>query len=139
MSQLVAGGLLVLGVIFLVAVFFVVRSEPNTQTNTNRPQPAPADTDTEQEDVKTPDAPDTSLFPIEGPPSLNESAAPVVDTSMSSEWHPLANEQLYELVSELRSMRSQTQELEQRLSTLIDMVQPVDQANGNIPKYDTAR
>jgi hypothetical protein len=134
MSQLVAGGLLVLGVIFLVAVFFVVRSEPTIQANTNGPQPASADTDTEQEDIKTPDAPDTSIFPIEGPPSLNESAAPVVDTSMSSsEWHPLANEQLYELVNELRSMRSQTQELEQRLSTLIDMVQPVDQANGNIP------
>jgi hypothetical protein len=119
---MVAGGLFVLGVIFLVAVVFIIRSEPDIQESTNMPQSAP----TELEEVKTPAAPDTSIFPIEASFPLDASTAPVVDNGISSEWHPLANEQLYELVNELRSIRSQAQELEQRLSTLIDMVQQVD-------------
>ncbi|MBV9615075.1 MAG: hypothetical protein JO031_06455 [Ktedonobacteraceae bacterium] len=52
----------------------------------------------------------------------------VVENQPTREWHPLANGQFYELVNELRSMRSQAQELESRFGTLIDMAQRFEQA-----------
>jgi hypothetical protein len=126
-NLLVAGGLLILGVLFLVALVFVLRSEPNAKEGVSVPPPIPA----EPEEAKTQSAAaaepsstaETQLTPDEG-------TAPVA----MREQHPLANGQFYEMVNELRSMHRQTQELEQRLSTLIDMAQRVEQTqNGRFP------
>jgi hypothetical protein len=133
-NLLVAGGLLILGVLFLVALVFVLRSEPNAKESISVPPPIPA----EPEEAKTQSAATEPSSTVETQLTPDEGTAPV-DAAHTApvamrEQHPLANGQFYEMVNELRSMHRQTQELEQRLSTLIDMAQRVEQTqNGCFP------
>ncbi len=131
MNQLIAGGLLVLGVLFLVALVFVIRSEPATQESADVPPPVP----TEQEEPKIQSTTDEASSTIEAPFTPGENALlPVTENHAVTEWYPLADGQFYEMVNELRSMRNQAQELEHRLSALIDMAQRVEQTqNGYFP------
>lgn len=124
MGQLIAGGLLVLGIIFLVAVVFIVRSEPDNA----KPASVPDSTDQEVPDAPSAqNASDNAVFPLEATLPSNHQAASVADTDqVRNEWYPLANGQYYELLNELKRMRSQAQDLEHRLDSLIDMLQRVD-------------
>ncbi len=135
MNPLVAGGLLILGILFLVVLVFVLRSEPDTKESTS----VPPQVSTEQEEPKTRSTADETPFTIETQFTPDEDTLSVTENQAVSEWYPLADGQFYELVKELRSMRSQAQELEHRLSTLIDVVQRVEQAqNGRFPVEDQA-
>ncbi len=130
MNLLVAGGLLILGVLFLVALVFVLRSEPDTKESTSISPPL----STEQEEAKTYSTADEPAPTVETQLTPADGTSPIAGKQAVSERYPPANGQFYELVNELRNMRSQTQELEQRLSALIDMAQKVEQGqNGCSP------
>ena len=63
----------------------------------------------------------------------------VAENQPASGWYPLAHGQSYELVNELRSMRSQAQELEARFGGLIEMAQRFEQAqNSRFPHEEQA-
>jgi hypothetical protein len=130
MNLLVAGGLLLFGVVALVAVVFVIRSEPATKESVSVPPPVPAEQG-EPEIQAVADEPSSSGETLDTP---QEETTPVAENQALNEWQPLANGQLYELKNELRSLHDQAQELAHRLKTMVDMVERVEQAqNGRFP------
>jgi hypothetical protein len=130
MNLLVAGGLLLFGVIALVAVVFVIRSEPATTESISVPPPVP----TEQGEPETHAVADEQASSEEVPSTPEEETTLVAENHAAHEWQPLANGQLSALKNELRSLHEQTQGLEHRLQSLIDMVENIEQAqNGRFP------
>ena len=131
MNLLVAVGLLVLGVLFLVALVFVLRSEPTKKESVSETPPIST---AQEEPKKTYNLADEPASTVETRFTPDVGTVPVAEKQAVNERYPLAHGQFYELVNELRSMRTQTQELEHRLDTLIDMAQRVEQAqNGRFP------
>ncbi|MBV9259211.1 MAG: hypothetical protein JO215_14445 [Ktedonobacteraceae bacterium] len=131
MNLLVAVGLLVLGVLFIVALVFVIRSEPATKEEASVPPLEPS-----RPTHSTASAP---LSPVGTQPIVDKSAMQIAENQPASGWYPLAHGQSYELVNELRSMRSQAQELEARFGALIEMAQRFDQAqNSRFPHEEQA-
>ena len=124
MDLLVAGGLFLFGVVALVAVVFVIRSEPAPKESVNVPPPVPI----EQEEPKTPAIADEHLSSGETLNSPQGDATLVAENHALNEWQPLANGQLYELKNELRSLHDQAKELAYRLKTMVEMVERVEQA-----------
>lgn len=130
MNLLIAGGLLLFGVVALVAVVFVIRSEPVTQESTSVPPPVPI----EQGEPETPTVADEPSSSGETPDASQEETILVTENQALNEWQSLANGQIYELKNELRSLHEQAQGLAYRLKTLVDMVERVEQAqNGRFP------
>ncbi|MBA2396304.1 MAG: hypothetical protein H0V70_26555 [Ktedonobacteraceae bacterium] len=123
MNLLVAGGLLLFGVIALVAVVFVIRSEPATKEAISVPPPVP----TEQEEPETHAIADESLSSEEVPGTPDKETMLVAENHAINEWQPLASGQLYELKNELRSLHEQAQGLEQRLQNLVHMIERIEQ------------
>jgi hypothetical protein len=130
MNLLVVGGLFLFGVVALVAVVFVIRSEPATKEGISVPPPVP----TEQGEPETPavaDDPSSSGETLDTPQG---ETTLVAENQALNEWQSLANGQLYELKNELRGLHDQAQELAYRLKTMVDMVERVEQAqNGRFP------
>lgn len=130
MNLLVTGGLLIIGVIALVALVFVIRSEPVTKESASIPPPVP----TEQEASEKRADVDESSATMQVPPTPNMNAIPSSDEQPASAWQPLANEQFYELKNELHSLHGQAQEFEYRIRTMVEMVERVEQVqNGRLP------
>jgi hypothetical protein len=129
-NVLVAGGLLVLGVLFLVALVFVIRSEPTIKESTSAPNipDVPPPMSTEKQGPKVQSTTAIAPSPMAGIQSApDKDASSVAENRPVGDWYPLANGQFYELVNELRSMHLQAQELEHRLAALVDMAQRVEQ------------
>ena len=130
MNLLVVGGLFIIGVLALVALVFVIRGEKVTQESSNVPPPVP----TEQGEPEIHTIADEPSSSAEVPDMADEETTPVVGNHVMDEWQPLVDGQLYELKNELRSLHEQAQGLEQRLKTIVDMVERIEQAqNGRFP------
>jgi hypothetical protein len=119
-NLLIAGGLLIIGVIALVALVFVIRSESITEESESVPPPVP----TRQQEVPEADATPST---VPTPPVSDTSVTSTSDKQVTSTWQPLANGQFYELKNELQSLHGQAQELEYRIRTLVDMLEHVEQ------------
>lgn len=124
MNLLVAVGLLLFGVIALVAVVFVIRSEPATKEGVTVPPPVL----TEQEEPETHAVADEAPSSEEVPGTPDEETTLVTENHAINEWQPLASGQLYELKNELRSLHEQAQGLEQRLQNLVHMIERIEQS-----------
>ncbi len=129
MNLLVVGGLFIIGILALVSLVFVIRSETAAQKSVNMPPPVP----TEQEEPEIDTIADQPS-PAGEVPSTADEETTLVGNHAVDEWQPLVNGQLYELKNELRSLHGQAQGLEQRLKTIVDMVERIEQAqNGRFP------
>ncbi|GAC1468396.1 MAG: hypothetical protein PVS3B3_11810 [Ktedonobacteraceae bacterium] len=139
MNILIVGGLLIIGVGALVALFFVLRSGNTAQANAREaiPQTArevppiyePA-SQLEQPHVETQTRVDT--------PALATRTVPVVETTIPDgiAAHPVhgteqplrvrLNGQFHELAHGLRSLQQQATEMEQRLSSLNQMLETIE-------------
>lgn len=129
MNLLVVGGLFIIGVLALVALVFVIRGETAAQKSSNVPPPVPTKQG-EPEMHTIADEPSSS----EEVPGTADEETTLVGKHTVDEWQPLISGQLYELKNELHSLHEQAQGLEQRLRTIVDMVERIEQAqNGRFP------
>jgi len=128
-NLLVVGGLFIIGVLALVALVFVIRGETAAQKSSNVAPPVP----TKQGEPAIHTIADEPSSSGEVAGTAGEETASVGNHAID-EWQPLVNEQLYELKNELRGLHEQAQGLEQRLRTIVDMVERIEQAqNGRFP------
>lgn len=132
MSTLIIGGLFVVGIAALIALFFVVRTEaPAPRVETARIIPTPAEnreaapqrqTEPEQQATSVPDVDATERLPY----------VPQVSSQLTREREDQTlkvtlNGQFHELADGLRSLQRQTIEMEQRLSSLNQMIDTIEQ------------
>ena len=155
MDTLIIGGLLVIGVGALVALFFVLRGGDTAQAKTPaavpqtareapptlaEPEPQP-----EQPENVTPSTPEattvskTRTAPLEVTPISEARTVPVAETIVQdgvTTAHPMyekeqplrvhLNGQFHELTQGLRSLQQQATEMEQRLSSLNQMLEGIE-------------
>jgi|GEM_PF-6917309 len=135
MSNLIIGGLLVIGIAALIALFFVLRSNPNSAQS--GPQVARAFPVTPQPDLSV-------LQDKQEPPVIQERTVPlaqatpveqvlpVTDTTAHAVYdgeQPLKmrlNGQFYELANGLRTLQQQATDMEQRLGSLTKMIENIE-------------
>ena len=155
MDILIIGGLLVIGVGALVALFFVLRDGGTAQAKTPAavpqtareapPTPAEPEPQPERSDaVASPTAevtpvPKTRTVPLEVTPVSEARTVPVAETAVQDgataahqvyeREQPLRvhlNGQFHELTQGLRSLQQQATEMEQRLSSLNQMLEGIE-------------
>ena len=112
MQLLVVGGLFAIALIALIVLFFVVRSEPRTNSTTAHGEKNVAHSEAEQTQAATQHVPLTEEQP------------------MAREVHtlPTRNGQLRELSAELHELHQQAQDIEQRLSILTEMMRHIERS-----------
>jgi ribosome-binding protein aMBF1 (putative translation factor) len=112
--MLITGGLIVLGVLFLVAVFLIGRGD-NTARQANSAGAVHTTPGT------APDQP-----PVATTPAKVEGHAP--QETPAPETQPiLANGQIHELIGQLQKLQEQSQELARRLELLNAMVRRIEE------------
>ncbi len=142
MDTLIIGGLLVIGIGAIVALFFVLRGGDAAQAKTPAPVPQTA-----REDHPTPVAsepqPEQSHDVIPQTPEVTPVSetrtVPVAETALqdgTATTHPVyekepplrvhLNGQFHELTQGLRSLQQQATEMEQRLSSLNQMLEGIE-------------
>jgi hypothetical protein len=109
--MLITGGLIVIGILILVAAFFIGRGD-NTASQVNRPAPTTSAVTPEQ----VPTAPTVPVTVAERAPQAPETQ-PL-----------LMNGQLHELAGQLQKLQEQSQELARRLELLNTMVKRVEES-----------
>lgn len=115
MSVLIIGGLLVVGVGALVALFFVIRGEQNAASAPAVPSKAASESQESQERQEAVSEPEMALVPTAAAESAPEEDEDVQQIVVSAG-------QFYELSNELRLLRQQIQGLEQRLGSITALV-----------------
>jgi len=117
-STLIIGGLFVVALIALVALVFLLRSEPRTSETV--PANAPTNATSDVAVHSQPDELTTT--------STNEPSSPSVPVPVSTgETHfAMANGQFHELAVELHTLHEQSQEIEHRLSILSEMIERIE-------------
>jgi len=125
---LVVGGLFVIALIALIALFFVVRSEPHRNGTA-----AASASDGEKNEISThraePTQPVTQHIPI----SVHRE-----EQRLPREAHarPIMNGQLRELSAELHDLHQQAQDIEQRLSILTEMIERIERSQAGRPSIE---
>src|SRR5579875_3776155 len=105
--MLITGGLIVIGILILVAAFFIGRGD-NTASQVNRPAPITSAVTPEQ---------------VPTAPTVPERAPQAPETQPL-----LMNGQLHELAGQLQKLQEQSQELARRLELLNTMVKRVEES-----------
>jgi TolA-binding protein len=109
--MLITGGLIVLGVLILVAAFFIGRGD-DASSQANRSDPAPTRTTPSRAAQQAP----------------ADSTAPLTVAERAPETQPaLMNGQLHEMAGQLQKLQEQSQELGRRLELLNTMVRRIEQ------------
>lgn len=139
MSTLIIGGLLVIGVIALVGVFFVARTAgTNSERNAAPAAPinsvpsAPSAPAPVQETYTTPEQHDMSASSAQkSQPTFSDEEEPILYRIRGEQKEePLTitlNGQFHELANGLRVLRQQSAEMEHRLSSLTLMLDTIEQ------------
>ncbi len=126
MDTLIIGGLLVVGIVAIVALFFVLRGDDTPTT------PATAQ-DVSQPTSESPN-PNTPIS-VQQPPINTRGATteartvPSIGTDASPEEEPLKvrlNGQFHELAHGLRTLQQQATDMEQRLGSLNQMIDNIE-------------
>ena len=124
MSTLIIGVLFVVALVAIIALVFVLRSEPRS-TGTVPANPAASATP----DVAPTNQPDTVTKTNESTPSIATApTAPSVPTSTEESHFAMANGQFHELAVELHTLHEQSQEIEHRLSVLSEMIERIERS-----------
>ena len=120
MSSLIIGACFIVALITLIALVFVIRSGPRSQPQT-----------TNESSSATPS---TRLEMPKIPASAQESVPQVVSTTEPAHEHHtyVLNGQFHELALGLHALREQSQEMEQRLSTLTMMIESVERSQNDL-------
>ena len=122
MNTLIIGGLFALALLAIIALVFLLRSEPRTAK-------VPV-TKVNNEPLKVNE---TAQVAAAGTPSLPAPREEVATTPQVvpvqqhvQQRFPIANGQFHKLSDELHALHTQAQEIEQRLSTLTEMVERIE-------------
>jgi len=143
MDILIIGGLLVIGIGALVALFFVLRSGDPSRAKTSEAVPQiarEAPPTSVHEPEPEPETTQTTTSPASGVTPVSETrTVPVAETAIhdgATNAHPVyekeqplrihLNGQFHELTQGLRSLQQQATEMEQRLSSLNQMLESIE-------------
>ena len=136
MNLLIFSGLLAVGLLAILGIVWVIRSEPAAASNvqpSHTPTAATTPTVPTSSAKSSPPA-QTHAVTVE-PPSVTETfpGTREVERSVDSEEEsfPISNGQLHELVSQLQTLHQQSQELERRLSVLTNMVEHIQRSQNS--------
>jgi ribosome-binding protein aMBF1 (putative translation factor) len=116
--MLITGGLIVLGVLILVAAFFIGRGDSASQANRTVPTPTTSAVTPEQ-------VPTAPTVPVATPQPAQ--AAQTLETQPV-----LMNGQIHELASQLQKLQEQSQELARRLELLNTMVRRIEEGEATV-------
>lgn len=126
MDTLIIGGLLVVGIGAIVALFFVLRSD-----NTPKAPAVPKNVSPRTDEVSNPNIPISAQQPINAGGAETEArTVPTMEAATSSEQEqPLKvrlNGQFHELAHGLRALQQQATDMEQRLGSLNQMIDGIE-------------
>jgi hypothetical protein len=111
---LIIGGLLAIGIVAILGAILLSRGEPRTDAKKGRL--------TSQ----------TTLMEGSGPDLPNDALPPEEKSLVSAQdLRPILNGQFHELAGEIHTLHHQAWQLEQRLSTLVAMVDQVESTQNN--------
>ena len=130
MSTLIIGVLFVVALVAIIALVFVLRSEPRS-TGTVPANPAASATP----DVAATSRPETATMTNESLPSMTSVPTvptvpdvPSVPTATEESHLAMGNGQFHELAVELHTLHGQSQEIEHRLSILSEMIERIERS-----------
>ncbi len=127
MNLLILGGFFGVGLLGVIGLVALIVTEKRPQADAHVQGASQADVAAEVQEQATSDAQEPSVAPLEVSEEV-EPAADVLTTSASpiaTPEHPLVlmNGQGHEFAAQLRTLHQQAQELEQRLSVLVAVVE----------------
>lgn len=126
MNTLIVGGLLLVGVVALVILFFIARSGGEARPQAQAATPSPAVNQTRSQAQASASVPLAEAEPV-SLPTISEPAP----LAFNDEPEYLLNGQMHELSYELQTLHQQAQEIERRLSVLNMMVEQIESSSNH--------
>ncbi len=121
MNTLIIGSLFALALLALVALAFVIRSEPRrAKTRTVKVEGEPARA------AQAKEAAEIAAIGVPAQPNLSASREEMSLEEVEVSRFPLTNGSFHKLSTELHALHGQAQEIEHRLSILTEMVERIE-------------